>query len=597
MMTSIDMEQVEACRTCGVYYMSTANCLLPLFQNAVDSPEMMLIRLELAQWKIDISEHDGLSQYLCFSCLHEFKRIFKFRTCCTETQGQLRAFYNFREYNLSNVKVKTEIIEPQEKDFECSFIYVDDLSDEERDTVTPFNIPHVPIKEELIEEAAIPRENESSQIPQTASTSLSSSRECSTTAQGFDQATAEPHESKTIETLQQQQPPPFSTVECQLCQHLSPNQAEHKQHLQRVHEIRDLECHICGKVFKNSTPSRYKFHLKWHNINKHVKCTQCGFVCSSRQALKEHRRAVHAKIICKICGIGILAKKMKSHLREHEVLSQFPCEYCTEIFQSNEDRETHIWQVHADDQHAETDSSNVLSDQHELSKNTGEVEVVHVEMVCAHCNQKFAQESELKVHVQEQHRPKQQQLTVREYEKRLQDQSENVGSNDRAENSITIFEDYDDDDHDAGLQYVSSSKVAEDNNSIHFTHYRNDHSRNLLNDSDDVAIDDHTNQKSAEEQTLGKMDTSIEPPSDTEDTNSVSDMLLSQHQILKPFACANCTDTFATVEELLTHSQKHPKEQIGNSPAKSKFHCDTCGKQFDLKFSLNRHMKRHNKSS
>lgn len=53
-----DTEQVdaiEACRTCGIYYMSTTNYLKPLFQSAVDYPEMMLIRLELAQWKIEVT--------------------------------------------------------------------------------------------------------------------------------------------------------------------------------------------------------------------------------------------------------------------------------------------------------------------------------------------------------------------------------------------------------------------------------------------------------------------------------------------------------------------------------------------------------------
>ncbi|XP_061391969.1 zinc finger protein 490-like [Musca vetustissima] len=286
------IDAIEACRTCGVYYMTTTNYLRPLFQSAVDCPEMMHIRLELAQWKIEINEHDGLPQYMCNTCIHEFLKIFKFRSACLETQDQLRIFYNMREQNLANIKIKTEVVEPADEAPECNFIYVDDISDDEyNDNITPFKVPHVPIKEELIEEANVPCEN----MKKLHVSKESSSENVETAPVVYEQAYA-------LESAQETREPSPSPVECELCQHLSPNQDEHKQHLQRVHEVRDIECHICGKVFKNSTTSRFKFHLKWHNLNKHVKCPQCGFVCNSRAALKEHRRAVHTKISCKICG-------------------------------------------------------------------------------------------------------------------------------------------------------------------------------------------------------------------------------------------------------------------------------------------------------
>lgn len=49
------IDAIEACRTCGIYYMTTSNYLKPLFQSPVEQPEMMLIRLELAQWKVEVS--------------------------------------------------------------------------------------------------------------------------------------------------------------------------------------------------------------------------------------------------------------------------------------------------------------------------------------------------------------------------------------------------------------------------------------------------------------------------------------------------------------------------------------------------------------
>lgn len=250
-----------------------------------------------------------MPQYLCHTCIHEFQKIFKFRATCSDTQEQLRAFHNLREMNLANLKIKTEIIDPNEEAAsQCNFIYVDDLSDGEYDTITPFNIPHVPIKDEVIEEATVPRETGTETIAESAS---ESGVNIQTLLTDLDATSSYSPSSTTIKEIETAvhlsaptlEHPTLPAVECELCQHLSPNQDEHKQHLRRVHEIRDMECRICGKVFKNSTVSRFKFHLKWHNINKHVKCNQCGFVCSSRQALNEHKR-VHAKINCKICGKG-----------------------------------------------------------------------------------------------------------------------------------------------------------------------------------------------------------------------------------------------------------------------------------------------------
>ncbi|XP_075145693.1 enhancer of variegation 3-9 [Haematobia irritans] len=583
-MTTIDMDQVEACRTCGVYYMSTTNYMKPLFQNAVENPDMMLIRLELAQWKIDISEHDGLPQHLCCSCFHEFQKIFKFRASCTETQNQLRSFYNFREYNLANINIKTEIIEPTEKESaECHFIYVDDLSDEENDTATPFNIPHVPIKEELIiEEATIPRDSDNEKMVESASEQVNKK---SPVTDDSNQPT-------------EQAPPP---VECQLCQHLSPNQEEHKQHLQRVHEIRDMECHICGKTFKNSTPSRFKFHLKWHNINKHVKCTQCGFVCSSRQSLKEHKRAVHTKINCKICGKCVIAKKMKSHLRQHQILSQFPCEYCTDVFQSNEDRENHIWQVHGNVDNEEptcttNESLSEIHDNHNASN-----ELVHVTILCAHCDEKFAKQSDLQDHVREVHRSQQQTKELPNDCTGNQDacsgSKEHMNEN-KNSNSLTVFEDYD-------SPSAPDNAVMQKNDLESMTHFQDSeihmsYSTNETNNSQNDIDDDNVDQDQSYEGRLEEQSNSITVTlSDNEQQLETNDAHIDfghDGRVYMPFACAKCPDKFATVEELQTHFQQH-KEQVAKSPTKSSFKCDLCGKKFDLKFSLNRHMKKHNKAS
>lgn len=227
------------------------------------------------------------------------------RAACINAQNEFRKFYDVSNANLANIKIKTERPDRDEEEQPiCDFIYVDDLSDTEYDGATPFNIPHVPIKEEVIEAATIPQE-EAAQKPnnivESASEMIVHSETLSsqipqlpTENESVDASTVAP----VAEDL------PAEQVECKLCQHLSASQEEHKQHMHRAHEIRDIECHICGKEFKNCTPARLKFHMKWHTLNKHVKCTMCGFVCSSKDALKEHKRANHGKINCKICGKG-----------------------------------------------------------------------------------------------------------------------------------------------------------------------------------------------------------------------------------------------------------------------------------------------------
>lgn len=265
-----------------------------------------------------MGEHDGYPQYVCSSCIHEFQKVFKFRSSCVETQEQFRHFYSIREENRANIKIKTELKDPDEEKPLCDFIYVDELSDTEYDGATPFNIPHVPIKEELIEAATIPMEesNESINVVAAAASVVKHNAPSSAAAEAVATAPVAIQQSQIIvqndssltntssasanvsSMLQEAQ------IECKLCQHLSPNREEHKLHMQRAHEIRDMECHICGKKFKNSTPARLKFHMKWHNISKHVKCTQCGFVCNSKEALQEHKRANHVKINCKICRKG-----------------------------------------------------------------------------------------------------------------------------------------------------------------------------------------------------------------------------------------------------------------------------------------------------
>ncbi|KAM7363133.1 enhancer of variegation 3-9 [Cochliomyia hominivorax] len=619
------MENIIACRTCGIHYVTPNKYQLKhLFQSSLENSEIMLIRLELAQWNVEVAENDGYPQHVCNTCIHKFEQVFSLRAACINAQNEFRKFYNVPNGNLSNITIKTERKDQDDEEQPiCDFIYVDDLSDTEYDGATPFNIPHVPIKEEVIEAATIPIEEESKQptnINESAAGVVLQTENISPHIPEMktqnESMAVEPTSSAVAVEL------PIEEVGCKLCHHMSPSQEDHKQHMQRAHEIRDIECHICGKEFKNATPARLKFHMKWHTLNKHVKCTLCGFVCSSKDALREHKRANHSKINCKICGKGVLAKKMKSHLRRHELLNKFNCEYCTEAFSSEIERENHIWQIHANEditannisissmplmahtsqelnedilREQQTAEDVIYAQTHDVDDN-----LLNYKFLCAHCDQRFIEQIDLETHVKQEHRYQTQQTTAEEAteinENAIINSTEEIMhheedvNNDNEHANITVFKDYDND----GSIHVPTNETSLVNQTEHLenkemeTYEQSEEDRHELNEeaSDSASSDDdqdeETNDSESEDDTIS---TVVTPAFVEENINT--------------FACAKCSETFVTIEQLRQHYEKHlaaavqEQEHKKLTPTKSQFKCNLCGKCFDLKFSLNRHVKKH----
>lgn len=51
------LENIIACRTCGIHYVSPSKYQLKhLFQSPLEHSEIMLIRMELAQWNVEVCE-------------------------------------------------------------------------------------------------------------------------------------------------------------------------------------------------------------------------------------------------------------------------------------------------------------------------------------------------------------------------------------------------------------------------------------------------------------------------------------------------------------------------------------------------------------
>uniref|UniRef100_A0A1A9X1J4 Protein krueppel n=1 Tax=Glossina brevipalpis TaxID=37001 RepID=A0A1A9X1J4_9MUSC len=560
-------DSIEACRTCGIYYMINSNYLKPLFQLPVENTEMMLIRLELNSWNIEISENDGFPQHVCSSCILEFQKIFKFRSCCVETQEQFRLFNNLRQDNQANMKIKTELPDLDEENV-CDFIYINDLSDNEYDegaTAVPFNIPHAPIKEELIEAAAVPIE---STVDPLSMAEASMNILSSNIQQEMKSNMCASLKNKDINGETKSSQPIH--VECHLCQNISRNQETHRLHMSRVHEIKDLECHICGKEFKNSTIVRLKFHLKWHNLNKHIRCSQCGFICKSRNALKEHIRALHARIKCKLCGKMLIAKKMKNHMRQHELT----CNCCSEVFLENSDLARHLWQTHAVE-YQQGRLNITFRDESALYK--AEENMNDYELICTHCNEKFAQQSELELHIKQQHSQNKTNLLEMSIQPTgLTSGSFGVCGNEEVGNSSSTFGTYDRKEE----IYVSSPKL---------TSHPNEELQVATLAQTNVIFD-----KCIEEESLDNISDNLEQESTQSGSTNESGSENNGNSYVNThsFACAKCTLTFAAIEQLRSHYELHLTKK-----KKSEFNCHLCPKRFDLKFSLNRHMKKHTNAS
>ncbi|XP_017122639.1 zinc finger protein Helios [Drosophila elegans] len=347
-LNGFDQDSIEPCRTCGIYFTMGLDMdeaiVKPIFGlNDAAVGGMAEIIEQLSAWNIQVMREDGRPQYMCISCIAEFHRLLKFRQSCLETQEQFSDLEYQREHG---IVIKREI-ESEEEKF-CGFIYLDtdeeEISDEDgsRRVCAAFDIPHVPIKEEHMARVPVQGSPSNGQLQPPESKELGSfdmidndmltanmfapsSEDASGTADDGDTAEEEEEEEVLRFTYDDEGedmaplPPPILSpvVSCKLCLHESPTQDAHLDHMYRTHLLKDWECHICAKKFTNAPESRIKFHIKYHKLQRHIKCPVCGFICTSKATLKEHKQAVHSRTKCTYCGKTIKNNMLQGHLKKH----------------------------------------------------------------------------------------------------------------------------------------------------------------------------------------------------------------------------------------------------------------------------------------
>lgn len=232
--------------------------------------------------------------------------------------------------------------------------------------------------------------------------------------------------------------------------------------------------------------------------------------------------------------------------------------------------------------------------QEEILNQGPEVDLINYKFLCAHCEERFIEQEDLEIHVNEMHRPKthisQNEITVESPITRNSSTNEDMPE---ATKQIAVFQNYDSDDD---KHYASESDLLKsfqgsvnENQFTEATHIIQKTFNKEIQMGEDANV--HCN-----ETTQFQNDTtasSIETEESSNDTISLED---NESTDLKPFTCAKCPETFASIEQLRQHYEQHiaaSHHQQHKSPNKLKFKCNLCSKSFDLKFSLNRHVKKH----
>ncbi|EDW83769.1 uncharacterized protein Dwil_GK13500 [Drosophila willistoni] len=399
-MNDLDEDSVEPCRTCGVFFTKSQDLeraiVKPIFHstlmdktgNDVDMPDILQ---QLQAWDMEVVKDDGRPQYMCVVCIAEFRKVLKFKRSCLEAQQQ----YDELELKPFEMNIKKEIdVPPEQEEKFVAFVYLSDDESCEEDGSTrvraAFDIPHVPIKEEhmaRVPALAVEMPNPKVQASNVNITKFEASVKLDEAidivaiddeSNGDNENDDDEEEEEDIikftydydngndANLSLPIPLSESKVYCKLCTYESSNQDQHMDHMRRVHMLKDCECYICGKKFINAPESRLKFHMKWHKLQRHMKCPICGFFCNSKDTLKEHNLAVHTKTKCKFCGKKMKHKLLQSHLNEHleereselaKKINEDPptalssscviqCAFCEDTFGNAQELQNHVLATH-----------------------------------------------------------------------------------------------------------------------------------------------------------------------------------------------------------------------------------------------------------
>ncbi|XP_022223341.2 zinc finger protein 397 [Drosophila obscura] len=340
---------------------------------------MAEILKEMGAWNLLVTKEDGRPQYMCISCIAEFQRLLKFKCSCLETHEQYVG-HQLTSTGI-NIKKELDHQSEEKFCGFIYLDSDEEVSDEDgsRRVSAAFDMPHVPIKEEHM--ARVPaQQSEMKFVPPQPQAllpplppvavkteddyefkfqiapeekldpdaggipyaSASNANAMSYDSGGNPNAISYENESQSNAAISYEnenesdeeevvkftydddedattipQPIKSTSVLCKICFHEFPSQELQQTHMQHMHLFKDWECHLCGKKFINSKESLIKLHIKFHKLQRRLKCPICGFFCNSKETLKEHKRAVHSRTVCQYCGKVMKPNMLQSHMMKH----------------------------------------------------------------------------------------------------------------------------------------------------------------------------------------------------------------------------------------------------------------------------------------
>ncbi|XP_053688387.1 zinc finger protein 439-like [Sabethes cyaneus] len=106
-------------------------------------------------------------------------------------------------------------------------------------------------------------------------------------------------------------------------------------------KVRMLQCTYC--VYRTTSKDMFQNHIERHehpDDDNPWKCSysNCSEAYPTKEDLLQHKREIHSKYVCGICGTILKHKyTLEVHLRRHAGDSKYPCQYCsTSYFTANE---------------------------------------------------------------------------------------------------------------------------------------------------------------------------------------------------------------------------------------------------------------------
>lgn len=204
---------------------------------------------------------------------------------------------------------------------------------------------------------------------------------------------------------------------CDQCDGSYPSKGSLTKHIESVHrKIKPATCGQCEKSFRS------KWHLEIHsqshiNPNKRPKfhCQECRKHFFSEQGLTGHVNAVHRKLeelTCTRPGCGFIATdkwKLIRHAMSHTKVCSFSCpaESCFKLFKTKSGAEAHYRKVHLKVRHpcplASCNRTYVNRNDardHYRREHGGDT----AKWRCPHCDQLYASDRILLVHIDEVHK-------------------------------------------------------------------------------------------------------------------------------------------------------------------------------------------------